>query len=139
LPIGDFIQLANNRGLIEIQRDPALCLGGHTMTAVLLHGSATGVVINGAVHVLKRSSSRYHLSFDGRRGQYCCQDGCCDRGLRPDVTQIVEEAKALGVTKVVIRTGQREFYQRTIAGLPVEDVTSHVGRLSENAQVFSAW
>ncbi len=102
-------------------------------------GAATGVVINNVVHILKRSSSRYHLAFAGMKGQYCCQDGCCDRGLRSDVAEVVERAKTLGATKVIVRTGQYEFRKREIAGLPVEDVSNHVGAVGEGAHIFRAW
>ncbi len=108
------------------------------MTTITI-GTATGVLIEGVVHILKRSSSRYHLAFAGQKGQYCCQDGCCDRGLRSDVIAVVEGAKAHGATKVVIRTGQRGFYVRSIADLPVEDVSNHVGSVGGDAYVFRAW
>jgi len=100
-------------------------------------GRAVGVLAKGVVYVLKRSSSRYGLMLHGGRGQFCCQDGCCDRGLQPDVANVVEQAKSVGATKVVIRTGQREFYVRQIAGLPVEDVEDHVGEVAEGIFVTS--
>lgn len=105
----------------------------------ITNGLTTGIIINGAVHVLKLSSSRYHLAASGVDWQYACQDGCCDRGLRRDVEAVVAEAATLGATKVVLRTGQREFYHRVIAGLPVEDVTRHVGDVGEGASVYAAW
>lgn len=108
-------------------------------TTILTAGRTTGVVVDGKVHVLKRSSSRFGLRFNGDRLQFCCQDGCCDRGLQPDVAKVVEEAKALGATKVIIRTGQREFYCSRIAGLPVEDVSNHVGRVHGDIAVDRAW
>lgn len=94
-------------------------------------GSANAAIINGTAHILKRSSSSYGLNIDGVRHQYCCQDGCCDAGLRSDVSLLVAKAKELGATKVVIRTGQRGYYCGTIAGLPVEDVSNHVGEIDE--------
>lgn len=103
------------------------------------NGNTTGVIINGAVHVLKPSSSRYHLQANGASGQYVCQDGCCDRGLRPDVSAVVAEAAKLGATKVVLRTGQREYFNREIAGLPVHDVSNCVGDAGEGAHVYAAW
>jgi len=102
------------------------------MIQVISEGLAVGAVITGTVHVLKPSSSSYGLSVGGKRLQYCCQDGCCDAGLRPDVAAVVRKAKQeYGATKVVIRTGQRQFYRREIAGLPVEDVSDHVGPIDE--------
>ena len=101
------------------------------MHRIVSAGCATGFVINDAVHVCKRSSSSFGLMVDGVRHQYCCQDGCCDRGLRSDVAQVVAQAKELGATKVIIRTGQRFNYVGEIAGLPVEDVSNHVGEVSE--------
>lgn len=109
------------------------------MAETIRSGRAVGVLVKGIVYVLKRSSSRYGLVLNGGRGQFCCQDGCCDRGLQPDVAHIVEQAKALGATKVVIRTGQRNFYVGTIAGLPVEDVTRHVGHIDEGIFIDSAY
>ena len=109
------------------------------MITILTAGRATGVVLNGTVHVLKRSSSRFGLRFNGGRWQFCCQDGCCDRGLQPDVAQVVEEAKALGATRVMIRTGQPQFYNSHIAGLPVVDVSDHVGPVCEGVAVDRAW
>lgn len=109
------------------------------MTAILTAGRTIGVVLDGTVHILKRSSSRFHLAHAGLKGQYCCQDGCCDRGLQPDVAEVVSQAKELGATKVIIRTGQRSYYVREIAGLPVEDVSNHVGEVGEGAHIFRAW
>lgn len=103
------------------------------------NGNAIGVIINGTVHVLKRSSSRYHLQANGSSGQYCCQDGCCDRGLRPDVGGVVAEAAKQGATKVVLRTGQREYFHREIAGLPVTDVSGCVGDVGEDARIVAKW
>ncbi len=109
------------------------------MTTTLSAGRTTGIVINGVVHILKRSSSRYHLSHAGLKGQYCCQDGCCDRGLQSDVADVVNQAKELGATKVIVRTGQRSYYLREIAGLPVEDVSNHVGEIGDGSRIFAAW
>ena len=106
---------------------------------IINNGRAKGVIIEGTVHVLKPSSSRYHLRAGGMNGQYVCQDGCCDRGLSGDVQAVVAEAAGLGATKVVLRTGQGGFYHPKIAGLPVEDVTNHVGDLSEGARIYAAW
>lgn len=92
---------------------------------------ARAVIINDTVHILKRSSSSYGLNIGGLRLQYCCQDGCCDAGLKPDVLFLVERAKELGATKVVIRTGQRGHYCSHIAGLPVECVSRNVGEIDE--------
>ncbi len=89
--------------------------------------SADAVVIKGIVHILKRSKSSYGLNIAGLRLQYCCQDGCCDAGLKPDVLFLVERAKELGATKVVLRAK----HCSTIAGLPVEDVSDHVGEIHE--------
>lgn len=92
------------------------------------NGRVSAVLIEETVHILGRSSSSFGMTIPtGSRHQYICQDGCCDRGLRPDVLALVEQAKALGATKVVIRTGQNGYYHSQIAGLPVEDVSDHVG------------
>ncbi len=109
-----------------------------TATARLLSsGRATGALIGDVVHVLKRSSSRYGLMLHGVRRQYCCQDGCCDSGLQSDVADVVRQAKELGATKVVIRTGQRSYYVGEIAGLPVKDVSDYVGRVGEDIFVVA--
>lgn len=107
---------------------------------ILTEDRASAVVVDGVVHILKRSSSRYGLRFNnGRRLPYCCQDGCCDRGLQPDVASLVRRAKEHGATKVVIRTGQRQFYCSQIAGLPVEDVSGLVGQRFGEFIVDSAY
>ena len=96
--------------------------------ATMRNGRVSAVLIESELHVLGQSSSSYGMTIPtGRRHQYICQDGCCDAGLRPDVRELVEAAKALGATKVVIRTGQRQYYYETIAGLPVDDVGGHLG------------
>lgn len=45
---------------------------------------------------------------------------------------MVNQAKLLGATKVIIRTGQRSNYVGMIAGLPVEDVSNHVGEVDDD-------
>ncbi len=106
---------------------------------IIKNGGVRGFIIEGTVHVLKPSSSRYHLQTEDGGGQYVCQDGCCDRGLASDVREVVMEAAKLGATKVVLRAGQRGYYHREIAGLPVEDVSDHVGDAGEGARVYAAW
>lgn len=101
-------------------------------TKFITVGRATAAIINGTAHILKRSSSSYGLLINGMRLQYCCQDSCCDSGLRPDVESLVQQAKELGATKVVIRTGQRQYNYKNIVGLPVEDVSNHVGKVDED-------
>lgn len=101
-------------------------------THLIRCGATGGVVYDSVVHVLKPSSSSYGLTLPtGLRRQYVCQDGCCDRGLQPDVAAIVEAAKLLGAKKVILRTGQRQYRLAEIAGLPVEDVSNHVGKITE--------
>ncbi len=103
-------------------------------------GRATGVLIDGAAHVLKPSSSRYNLSGpDGFRKQYVCQDGCCDAGLQGDVREVVAQAGALGATKVVVRKGQRSYWLDDICGLPVHCVSGEVGEVAEGWRVNSSW
>lgn len=101
-----------------------------TITKIVV-GRATGIVLDGVVHVLKRSSSRYHLN--GK--QYVCQDGCCDEGLAPDVSEVILKAKEAGATKVILRTGQREYFHREIHGLSVSDVTNHVGVVTDGWEI----
>ena len=103
----------------------------------LSSGIAHGIVMNDVVHVLKGSRSSYRLFVRGKRWQYCCQDGCCDRGLCADVYQVVEQAKALGATKVILRMGQDRYRVAKIGDLPVEDVSDHVGPLAEGISVYS--
>ena len=112
-----------------------------TAGAVILTADrTTAIVVAETVHILKRSSSRYGLRFsNGRRLPYCCQDGCCDRGLSPDVALLVRQAKELGAQKVIVRTGQRQYYCREIEGLPVEDVSDHNGRSFGDFVVDSAY
>lgn len=116
----------------------------HTATTadavILTVDRTTAIIAGGAVHILKRSSSRYGLRFsNGRRLPYCCQDGCCDRGLSPDVALLVRQARELGAQKVIVRTGQRQYYCREIEGLPVEDVSDHCGRSFGDFVVDSAY
>ena len=103
-------------------------------------GDAKGIIIGDTVHVLKWSSSRYHLRHEegGVKHQYVCQDGCCDRGLRPDVSEVIRQAKAQGATKVILRTGQREYYHPEIHGLKVLDVSNHTGKIADGWQIV-AW
>lgn len=98
-------------------------------------GRTVGIVLAEDVHILKRSSSSYNLYVMGLPLQYCCQDGCCDRGLQRDVAEVVQKAKGLGAKRVIIRTGQREYYMAEIEGLPVSDVTDHIGRINEVAEI----
>lgn len=102
-------------------------------------GRTTGVLLGTDIHVLKRGSSSYGLFIHGIRHQYCCQDGCCDRGLQSDVHDVVRQAKAEGATRVVIRTGQREYYVRQIEDLPVTDVSNHVGRIDDDHEIARRW
>lgn len=95
--------------------------------------SGTAAVLMGhQVHILKYSASRYHLTVDGVRRQYCCQDGCCDGGLKPDVSALVARAKSDGAKEVILRTGRRGYYIDTIDDLPVKDVGGLVGVVAEN-------
>ena len=104
--------------------------------SVLESGHAKGILIQGVIHILKRSSSSFFLIYEGERKQYCCVDGCCDNGAQPDVRQIVEQAKALGAEKVVLRTSLRNRSDlKEIAGLPVEDVSNYVGDLCPGVSV----
>jgi hypothetical protein len=102
-------------------------------------GNATGVLIDSTVHVLKRSSSRFHLSGPDFYGQYVCQDGCCDRGLRDDVSAVVRQAKEAGATSVVLRTGQRDYYLSEIHGLKTSDVSGRRGDVGVGWKVTAAW
>jgi hypothetical protein len=103
---------------------------------VLRNGITTALVFDGVVYVFKPSSSSYGLCTpDGRRHQFVCQDGCCDAGLQQDVAEVVEAASIVGATKVVLRTGQRQFYRPTIAGLPVEDVSGHIGEIAKGLSI----
>ena len=107
---------------------------------ILTDDRTTAVIVDRTVHILKRSSTRYGLRFNnGRRLPYCCQDGCCDRGLQSDVASLVRQAKELGAEKVIIRMGQRQYYCREIAGLPVECVSNHVGERFGEFIVDSAY
>jgi hypothetical protein len=101
----------------------------------VLSGSVSGIIIDDVVHILKPSSSRFALRLGDVLNSYCCQDGCCDAGLQPDVDEVVSAAKMLGATKVIIRMGQRGYRLGGIAGLPVEDVSDHVGELNGFAAV----
>lgn len=105
---------------------------------IVRNGNVRGFIIEDTVHVLKPSSSRYRLETKEGGGQYVCQDGCCDRGLQPDVEAVIREAAGRGATQVVLRTGQREYYRREIAGLPVKDVSDHVGDAGEGARIYAA-
>ncbi len=104
---------------------------------VILIGSAKGILLGEDIHILKRSSSSYTMIVGNMTAySYCCQDGCCDRGLQADVRQVVETAKEQGATRVIIRTGQREYYHGSIAGLPVSDVSSHIGVIDERHRII---
>ena len=105
------------------------------------NGRATGVIINDTVHVLKPSSSRFHLRADGIDAQYCCIGSCCDDGLRSDVRAVIEAAKSLSAKRVVLRTSQHEVNNRAVAslGLPLSDVSEELGDADEWASVYAAW
>ena len=100
-------------------------------------GNAVGVLINGVVHILKRSSSRFHLDGGGASRQYCCLGSCCDGGLREDVRCVVEEAKSNGATHVVLRTSQHDSNNREVAnlGLKLSDVGYHPRNLAEGWKI----
>jgi len=104
---------------------------GHC-TTLIAHGFNTRcVIIDATAYIFKPSSSSYGLRTpDGARHQFVCQDGCCDRGLRRDVAEVAEKAAELGAQLIVLRMGQRQFYCPEIAGLPVEDVSNHVGMIA---------
>lgn len=102
-------------------------------------GNAKGVQIGDGVHILKRSSSRFHLEGGGSREQYVCQDGCCDCGLMPDVSKVVMQAKEAGATKVFLRTGQRSYRLAEIHGLPVHCVSYAQEELAEGWRIVRAW
>ena len=105
-------------------------------------GRATGVMIDGTVHVLKRSSSRYRLQGDGQLRQYCCLGSCCDGGLHEDVQSVVEQAKARGASRIVIRPSQRDSNNRALAslGLEVRDVGWHpLGRIADGWEITDKW
>lgn len=100
---------------------------------------AIGYIINGEVHILRPSSSRYGLTINNNLvGQYCCQDGCCDAGLTPSVKSLVYKAAEKGATAVVLRTGQRHYRVPNIYGLPVRDIENYYGKtLPDGAQVIN--
>jgi len=109
---------------------------GHPVT-VIAHGWGTRCVMVGSIaYILKPSSSSYGLCTpDGRRHQFVCQDGCCDRGLQRDVAEVASKAAELGAELIVLRTGQGQYYRSEIAGVPVEDVTNHVGMIAEGLAI----
>ena len=109
------------------------------MIHILSAGRTTGILVDGNVHILKHSMSSYGLWVRGARHGYCCQDGCCDRGLRTDVEQVVEQAKALGAKLVVLRAGQRDYRLSKIAGVPVSDVSNHIGAINDELLVGRGW
>ena len=95
-----------------------------------------GVLASKNLYVLAPSSSRYTLHAPGGiRRSFCCQDGCCDNGLRPDVAKLVEVAKAAGAAQVILRTGLRQLFVREIVGLPVRDVSQYVGDIGGSAYI----
>lgn len=98
-------------------------------------GTILCVVLGTDAHILRRSKSSYGMLINGHRLSYCCQDGCCDGGLRSDVEQAVERAKEHDVTRVILRTGQRFYYIANIAGLPVSDVSRHIGVIDDQHEV----
>ena len=103
-------------------------------------GRATGILLEDEVHILKSSTSRYHLVSDGFRRQYACQCGGCDCGLSPDVSEVVLMAKEAGATKVVMRTAhQKDYYHHTIHGLPISNVEYRVGNVTEDWRIIAAW
>lgn len=104
---------------------------GHAIT-LLSYGRTRCNIVDDVAYIFKPSSSSYGMTTpDGSRHQFVCQDGCCDRGLQQDVADIAEAAKELGAHKLVLRTGQREYRCAKIAGLPVEDVSGHVGTIAD--------
>jgi hypothetical protein len=99
-------------------------------------GNVKCVVLGTDAHILRPSKSSFGMFITGVRHSYCCQDGCCDRGLRPDVQQLIQQAKEEhGATRVILRTGQNYYYVREIAGLPVCDVADHTGVIDDTHEV----
>ena len=97
----------------------------------ILCDDTVGIVIGNDVHILSSSTSRYMLCTRFHRWQYCCQCGTCDRGLRENVIQVVRRAKALGATRVILRHKRVD----TIEGLPISDVSNHVGQIDKHRKI----
>ncbi len=100
-------------------------------------GRVEGVLLNGELHILKASSTRYRLN-----GQtYACLDGCCDAGIQEDVDQVALEAfiaKLKGeatLEKIILRNGQNRYHRSEIFNTPVSDVSHHVGIAEEGWEV----
>ena len=105
-------------------------------THILFSGNLTVAVIGTDAHVLRRSSSRFHIDFGMGPKQYLCLGACCDFGVQPDVEALVKTAKVLGAKRVIIRTSARsDLYCPEIAGLVVSDVTKHVGSPAEGVHI----
>lgn len=100
---------------------------------------AVGYIINGELHVLRRSNSRDGLIINSDLvGQYYYQDECCDRGLSPTVLYLIEKAAKKGVTAFVLWTGHWRYRVPRIVGLPVRNVEDYYGReLPEGAKVIN--
>ena len=96
------------------------------------------VLVGTDIHVLRQSLSSFAL-FEGNNilGRYCCLDGCCDRGVRPNTIKVVEQAKAAGGLRVIIRTPyQCGGHYPDIAGLPVSDVSNNLGPLLDGYEII---
>ncbi len=94
-------------------------------------GQTTGLIFGEDVHIFSRSCSRFGLESVFARRQYCCQCGNCDRGLRPEVIEVVRRAKSLGATRVILRNARVE----SIEGLPISDVSKYEGKIDKHHKV----
>ena len=100
------------------------------MVPTITCGSITGLLLDGVVYIVWSGKGRpggsnfYAMIDDDRQWWFCC--GCCNANnvkhpeVLVEITTVVEQAKACGITKVVYRNPVGE-----IAGLPVEDVENH--------------
>ena len=111
-----------------------------TNTSIITCGPITGLILDGVVYLVwsgtggRPGGSNFYAMLDDREWWFCC--GCCNAKnpeVLAEITTVVEQAKARGITKVVYRNPVGE-----IAGLPVEDVEKHVGEIGD-VRIFHEW
>lgn len=85
---------------------------------IVTDGDISGYVLGKEVHMIGQSNSSARLNLGRKKYKYVCGCGCesCPWDLER-VKRIIDHAKSLGVTGVVIRRSK----EKEIQGLPVFD------------------
>lgn len=107
---------------------------GRTDDDGVFHGYVTvvtGMVIGTTVYVVTSLNNNGHYFLvlkNEEMWKFLC--GCCNASypeVQAAITEVVKQAKAAGATKVIYR----KPVGKKILGLPIEDVSKHVGDMDE--------